>query len=110
MKIDIDTVTVTLLRLLKSNAPVRGKNIPGSWSERKVKNYLKPTKTSPHPGNLKNNGIVYELSGDRSQITVGGDRAVYADVTEYTSFSPGWIAKSEQQLLSKLKAAGGIVR
>lgn len=110
MKIDISHVTATLVRILKSNAPVRGKNMPAGWSARKRINYLKPTKLSPYPGNLKNNGIRYDIENNKSSVKVGGAQAPYAEYTERKSFSPGWMVKSEQELLDKLRQAGGRVR
>lgn len=110
MKIDAQHITVVLVGSLKRNAPVRGKNMPASWSARKRINYLKPTKTSPYPGNLKDNGIVAEISETSSRIEIGGPRAPYGERTEITSFSPGWIAKSNSELLDKLRQAGGKVR
>lgn len=110
MEIDAQHITATLVGILKRNAPVRGKNMPASWSARKRINYLKPTKSSPYPGNLKDNGIVAEIGETSSRIEIGGARAPYGERTEETSFCPGWMAKSNNELLDKLRQAGGVVR
>ena len=110
MKIDLAHITAALVSILKRNAPVRGKNMPASWSSRRRTNYLKPTKLSPYPGNLKNNGIRYDIGNKASRIEVGGPEAPYAEYTERTSFRPGWMAKSRQELLNKLRQAGGRIR
>lgn len=110
MEITIDVITSVLTGALKANAPVRGKNMPGGWSESRRINYLKPNKSSPYPGNLKDNGILEEIGENSSRVVIGGPRAPYAEYTEETSFSPGWMAKSNQEVIDKLRQAGGRVR
>jgi hypothetical protein len=110
MRVDLKSITVTLAGVLKRNAPVRGKNMPAGWSERKRTNYLKPTKLSPYPGNLKNNGISYYVGEKAATIEIGGSRASYADYTERKSFSPGWMEKSTRELVELLRMQGGRVR
>lgn len=111
MKIDITHVTALLYGLLKRNAPVRGNPFPPSIRTRRQRmNYMKE-RGGMYPGNLKNNGIRYEF--DRtgsSHIEIGGDPAPYAEYTETRSMKRGWMAKSHNELVDKLRQAGGRVR
>jgi hypothetical protein len=103
-----EMIMYELLYILKQNAPVRGENIPPG--RKMPKDYLKPTKLSPYPGNLKNNGIVLTGQENGAAINVGGAAASYAEYTEWRSFKPGWMEKSQEEFLDKMRKLGGEVR
>lgn len=96
MTVNRQIIEVTLLGILKKNAPVRdGVVYPGARG------------ASPYPGNLKNNGIVLKKSGNMSMIEVGGVNAPYAVYTETRSHKKSWQEKSHKECISRLQRMGG---
>lgn len=94
-EITMEAIIYEAQRIYKANAPVRTKPL-GS------------TKTSPYPGNLKNNAIITKVkSPNEAELVLSKEAASYVDYTEYTSHKKGWQAKSFNQLVSVICAKYG---
>ena len=97
MRLTIDRAMEDLLRILKTNAPVRSS--PGPMGKPGTNTF------SPYPGNLKNNGIYAGYrAADKGQVILSGvdGKVGYLPYTETRSHKPGWQQKSINEFVSRL--------
>jgi hypothetical protein len=94
-EVNLEEIIYEAQRIYKANAPVRTKP-------------LGRTKTSPYPGNLKNNAIIVKVKNENdAELVLSKEAASYIDYTETRSHKKGWQNKSFNELVSTICAKYG---
>lgn len=103
-QITMEMLVYELTYIAKNNAPVRQYPL-GAVGKAGTPMY------SPYPGNLKNNGIFYQVFGPTHARLVFGGPVGYAGYANETSFKPHYQEKSVNDFVQKLISKyGGTVK